>query len=1067
MTAGAIRAEIETFEEAATVVPAPRRSLAFRNGAWVVALLLALPVLVVSVLVVSGASANAADDPLDDYRLAVGFYNKDQWKLATESFASFLKKNGQHPKAEVARYFLALSLIKLDDYKQARDVLRAYAKDFPKGRDVQSAGYWIGHCSFYLEDFAASERELAAFLAKSPDDPLRQWALPYLGDVELRLKKPEAAMRHFEESLKAFPESELAEDARFGLARSHELLKQPDAALTAYQALAANRTGQRAAEAQLSVGTLQYDASRFQEAAAAYEALEKHFPNSPQAPLAQLNQGFARYQLGQYPQAIAQFEKAARNEKYAAEATLWKGFCLKSSGDLPQAVGILKAGYEKYSEQPVADKLLFQWAECEQRRGAADEARALFLKVVNRWPKGSLADESLHAACLAAVNAQNLPEADKLLTRFDGEYPNTKLRLRQEILKGRVLAAKNDLPGAEKTLRRVVDATEFEGTRMQARYYLTDVLERRQQHAAALEVSAPLAALWDAGSGPAELAGVFVLRGASQLALARAAAAQEKPGETSTERMTHCTAAAEAAASYLKLSGQGPLAAQARGIQTIALTLAGNKAAAQDLLAGLRKQHAGAPELDQTVYEVGTIAYARQDWVWAESLFHELAARPGSTRLHPRALADLGWTQYKQKKYPESSVTFARLVAEHPQDDLTGEAAFMRGQALQDGGRIPEAQAAFAEAFERPELSDHVFLAGLQAAGLLVRQQKLTQADATYETLLKRFGKRPDADKVLDQWATAHYNAEHFARADELFRRLATEFPRSELADNARLSLAESDLVAGKLDEARRQFQALSDDSTAEDAVRQRSLFQWMQIEFESKRWDELRKVCDASLAKFPQGTYRFDAQWKRAEADFESAAYPAALEQLLKLKGLRNDEALSRAGWLPQVWVRLAETQFRLKDHAAVAATVAEFCEADPQSPLRYLADEVLGRSLKAQGKWPEAREAFERVIKDPHGKSTETAAKSQFMIAETWHHQKNFEAALKEYLKVDILYKFPALQAPALYEAGVCQEALGQWKDAAKTYDELLKNYAANDEIARLARDGRDRVRKRLTAG
>ncbi len=32
------------------------------------------------------------------------------------------------------------------------------------------------------------------------------------------------------------------------------------------------------------------------------------------------------------------------------------------------------------------------------------------------------------------------------------------------------------------------------------------------------------------------------------------------------------------------------------------------------------------------------------------------------------------------------------------------------------------------------------------------------------------FVQRADADKVLDAWATVHYNAENFPRADELFR---------------------------------------------------------------------------------------------------------------------------------------------------------------------------------------------------------------------------------------------------------------------------------------------------------
>src|SRR5262249_29580280 len=156
-----------------------------------------------------------------------------------------------------------------------------------------------------------------------------------------------------------------------------------------------------------------------------------------------------------------------------------------------------------------------------------DKARELFLEVVQRWPKGSLADESLHAACQAAVNANNLPDAEALLARFDREYPGNKLRLRQEILKGRVLTARNDLPGAGRQFQTVIDGTEIESTGAQARYYFADVLQKQRRHAELIEVTAPVAALWEKSSGPVELAGVFVLRGMSQLDLARAAAAKE------------------------------------------------------------------------------------------------------------------------------------------------------------------------------------------------------------------------------------------------------------------------------------------------------------------------------------------------------------------------------------------------------------------------------------------------------------------------------------------------------------------------------------------------------------
>ena len=85
-----------------------------------------------------------------------------------------------------------------------------------------------------------------------------------------------------------------------------------------------------------------------------------------------------------------------------------------------------------------------------------------------------------------------------------------------------------------------------------------------------------------------------------------------------------------------------------------------------------------------------------------------------------------------------------------------------------------------------------------------------------------------------------------------------------------------------------------------------------------------------------------------------------------------------------------LAEIDLQEKRYDDVAATVAEFRAATPESPYLYLADDVLGRSLNNQGKFEEAREAFHRVTQSKSGEKTETAAKCQFYLANTYFHQK-----------------------------------------------------------------------------
>ncbi len=88
-------------------------------------------------------------------------------------------------------------------------------------------------------------------------------------------------------------------------------------------------------------------------------------------------------------------------------------------------------------------------------------------------------------------------------------------------------------------------------------------------------------------------------------------------------------------------------------------------------------------------------------------------------------------------------------------------------------------------------------------------------------------------------------------------------------------------------------------------------------------------------------------------------------------------------------------------------------------------------------------ARREYQLVIRSTTGGKTETAAMAQWMIGESYFHQENYDAALREYLRVEILYAYPRWQAAALLQAGKCQELLGRRKEAAELYARLIKAY------------------------
>ena len=93
------------------------------------------------------------------------------------------------------------------------------------------------------------------------------------------------------------------------------------------------------------------------------------------------------------------------------------------------------------------------------------------------------------------------------------------------------------------------------------------------------------------------------------------------------------------------------------------------------------------------------------------------------------------------------------------------------------------------------------------------------------------------------------------------------------------------------------------------------------------------------------------------------------------------------------------------------------------------------------------EARAAYRRAIGD---RSDETAAQSQFMIGETYFHQKRYQEALREFLKVEILYAFPEWRSGALLESAKCHENLHEWSRAAETYSRILEKYPKSTHVA-----------------
>ncbi len=998
--------------------------------------------------VVLGGFANAlflvpqaarADQAADDYAAAVGFYKQSRWGLAEETFKKFLKDHAKHERVPFARLYLGLALTNLEKYDEARTVLRAFVKEYPNNQQVPQAMYRVAESSYFLDDLKSAEPEFQAFFAKSPEDPLREYALPYFGDTLLRLGKADAAAVNFQQAIKLFPQSKMLEDSRWGLAKSLDAQQKFPEAMVLYREIAANKAGLRAAQAQLQIANRLFEQKDFANAAKEYTDLQKNFPESKQVATARLNAGNAYYELKDYKSAAAQFELAAKEPEQAATASYWRGMSQKQLGDLAGASATLKAAFEAHAQNPISEQVLFQWADCELRLSQFDSAELHFADVVKRWPQGQWADDSLYFAGEAALQRANRAATPEIRTaaiqaaegytkQFATTQPNSGLKLYNDLLRGRVLLSRGsdaDATAAAELIKGVLTAAQRPQTQGQARYHLARAQQRLKQHAAVIETLTPVVEQVRKEGAASEFLDGLVLFASSTLA-------EKKYAET-----------VAASADYVRLAPKGEQLDQALVAKSLAEANLKQFDVAKQSIEHLRAALPNSPLIVRTTLQLAEIAYAHKDFNASLDWYTTtVAAGPQSPHFIP-ALSGQAWSQFEKKQYKPAAEGFARLVKESPQHALAPEAAFKLGESLQLDNQLEPAAKAFAEAFETYSPGRYGFLAGLETARTLRRLNKIDDADAGYTKLFVKFPKPENLDKLLEEWALMNYEAERFPRADELFKRLIAEAPNSDVADNARFNLAESELLAGKIDDAKAAFRQLEQSPKSDADVQQDSLFRLMAIAEEQQQWEELEKTATAIRTRFAEGRYKTDAAFYLALSHLQRQKAEPALELLKPLVAAKADPAMKTKDWFPRVFILLAEIQWQQKNYAESIATVADFRAWDAKSKLLYQADEVLGRAYKSQGKFDEARAAFKQAIDDPNGTRTETAAKAQLMLAETYYFQKDYKTALENYLRVYLLYKYPAWQAPALFQAGACDEQLGEWAKAVADYESLLKEF------------------------
>lgn len=970
-----------------------------------------------------GALADAADD---QYAVAAAHYSRERWALAVEEFEAFLADHPTHARAGSALFYLAESLVHAERYADAHARFRDYVARYPDAQHVRHAAFRAAESSYLLGQRDDARRELEAFREKYADDELNAYVLTYLGDLALAEKDHALAAQFYERSLKDFPEGPLVEDCRFGLARTWQERGEVERAEPVFTALAEQTDSPLSDEAQFQLGACRYTSGDYAAAEKILATFDTDRRESPLRAKAQLARGWALFHLERYGEASALFEAIATHPQWGIEAGYWLGLVAKAEGAWSAAAERLQACAARAADHPLAAAIHYHAADSLIRAGhaaaALDEIAACeAADTAHEW-----ADDCLLSRIQAALATNEHETVVRLAAEFDEKFAASEHAGEATRAVARSLLDQRDFAAAIERLEPLVTSDTATAASID-RYLLALAYQGAARHEEAVGVLANLA-----DDDPRLRTEADLVEGTSLAALARY--------EEAIARLER----------YLAARAEDEGAARCRAQLAVCCARATRIDDARRWFTELREKHAGDSVLPHATSHLAEAVYAAGEFAWSAELFAQLAklettaphdaeAPPGAA-LGARGLAGLGWSHYQQGDLAAASAEFARVVEQFPADAAAAEAALMLGRIEAERGAPARALASYKRVIENYPDSAHLADALRGAARLHEQLSDHQQAALLYERLVNEHAATADADAVLYEWSWVRRALDEHDAADALLERLRSEHATSRFFADATYRLAERAHQRADYARASALLGELTANENTDAAILEHALYLAGQVAAAREAWSDAEAPLTELIEKFPDGKLRLLAEYWRAEASYRLGRSDEALERFDELLAKTLD---SQESWMPMVALRRAQIFAARREWLEALELASQIADEHPNFAQQYEVDYLLGRCHASQAQFDKAREAYGRAVNSATGGKTETAAMAQWMIGETYFHQKNYRAAIKEYLRVEILYAYPEWQAAALLQAAKCHEQLDQWNEASELYARLLTNY------------------------
>jgi len=927
-----------------------------------------------------------ADQAADQYRIASFHYSRGDWQQAIDAFDQFLSQHPDHAQVGVIHFYRGESLVQLSRSEEALRAYTLFLSKLPEHSFAEHAEFRVAECYVLSGQNEAAKNAFQIFQTKHHGSKLIPHAYPYLAKIASQEKRWDEAILMYNKSIKEAATPNAAVEARLGLARSY---------------------GQK---------------GDWKEAGLAYEQLLidlKEHPGKYTPGSIALEAGIAEFKAGNYRRAVDRFELAAQQQpKLADQTSFWIAKTYYQVRDWPNAGERLEQLKSSKSLPEFQDEIHYLLAKIALSEGNVDQAISLLNEQLKTWPESSWTDEALYQLLTIHLDGKDLTSAQDAWSRLAQQSPAKALTIRAQMKLATQLQASDAHAEALDVLQQGFPQVDAKKAQADRRTYLMAVslfaLKRKDEARQLL------------ASSDSMPSGAY--RGMSRMLLGLIYSQNEdwiKTVEALDRSLEDLTATEHRNLAQLR--------------RTTALLHCDQVEEAKQAWSQVdRRQIASGTYLSE-VAQIAGAAYRTGEIAWAKELYQELAAKDNPETFVEQGLAGLAWCQLAASDATAATKTLDQLLEKNPNSALAVGAMYQQAQQMEeiDIELAIERYEQLAQHHPQDPLAAH---AQLRCASLWDQLQRDAEAEAILVQLTES---QPDVLPAADLWyrlAWVRLDQDKKNEALDAFEQIHQRFQDSDLWEDSTYRIAEAAVASGDIEKARVYLQKLL-EKKGQSKVAMFGRYMLGQIEVQAGNWPSAIPYMDSVADTVAEEPLHSMALFWSGEARFRSEKFDDAQT---KFQRLLTDNLGRELESLPIAEMRLAQIFAHQNNWEAAYEKALEIEREYPDFAQMHELDYLLGRCLARQAEFQKARAAYTKVIQSPAARQSETAAMAQWMIGETYFHQKNYEAAVRAYAQVATRYEaFPKWKAAALLQIGKCHEIQENWEKATQYYTEVRTEF------------------------